>query len=464
MILFLININDRKNFAIRGYDTETIDFAMLHSMGNEGFMRKRRFLLLAIFLMIIWTGILFTGIQRQYHVLKDIEKKCVNMVIQLGFSNVSYLQGNSPDNGSPWCERVALLQYINSQKMGDGAVAVMGIQNAGSSVASGAGTEIVTGPLDEVENITVFNNGSFDITAYNRVIKILKPETQTAQNAEQNPSDNTGTTEASAELKDNMQKIQELKKNRNRSYLLKNFYIVDSSTSIDKKIFQPEKLLSYDVAMKQNEEPQILIYHTHGASEAFVDSKAGVKNESIIGVGEELANILTKEYGYHVIHDETEYDKVNGSIDRNKAYNQSYDGVSKTLQKYPGIQVTIDLHRDGVGNKVQRLTTINGKRTAQVMFFNGLSRNSKGDIAYLHNDNLQANLAFSLQMKLTCMENYPDFAKPIYLKNYRYNLHLKERALLIELGNENNTLQEAKNAMEPLAKVLHQVLSGESNS
>lgn len=74
-------------------------------------------------------------------------------------------------------------------------------------------------------------------------------------------------------------------------------------------------------------------------------------------------------------------------------------------------------------------------------------------IAYLHNDNLQANLAFSLQMKIACMKTYPGFAKPIYLKNYRYNLHMKQRSLLIELGNENNTVEEAKNAMTPLADV-----------
>lgn len=131
------------------------------------------------------------------------------------------------------------------------------------------------------------------------------------------------------------------------------------------------------------------------------------------------------------------------------------------MEEYPSIQVVIDLHRDGVGNSVQRLTTIDGKRTAQVMFFNGLSRNASGNIDYLYNKNLQSNLAFSLQMKLKCMENYPDFARPVYLKGYRYNMHLRERYLLIELGNENNTLQEAKNAMDPLAKVLDQVLTGE---
>ena len=196
--------------------------------------------------------------------------------------------------------------------------------------------------------------------------------------------------------------------------------------------------------IKKKKTPQILIYHTHAASEQFANSRANKDEDSIVGVGEELAQILTRKYGYHVIHDETKYDMVKGSIDRNKAYNQSGDGVKRLLQKYPDIQVIIDLHRDGVGNKVHRLTSIRGKRTAQVMFFNGLSRNQKGNIAYLHNDNLQANLAFSLQMKIACMKTYPGFAKPIYLKNYRYNLHMKQRSLLIELGNEKGMVAFCK--------------------
>mgnify|MGYP001042662087 FL=1 len=242
---------------------------------------------------------------------------------------------------------------------------------------------------------------------------------------------------------------------------MKNFYITDSSTSIDNSVFNVGKLLSKDVTLKKSQEPQILIFHTHGGSEAFIDSKKGRKQESIIGVGSRLAYLLREKYGYNVIHDTTEYDKINGSIDRSKAYNKAAESISKTLEEYPSIQVVIDLHRDGVGNSVQRLTTIDGKRTAQVMFFNGLSRNASGNIDYLYNKNLQSNLAFSLQMKLKCMENYPDFARPVYLKGYRYNMHLRERYLLIELGNENNTLQEAKNAMDPLAKVLDQVLTGE---
>lgn len=229
---------------------------------------------------------------------------------------------------------------------------------------------------------------------------------------------------------------------------------------MDNHVFQVKKLVEMDLTLKKESKPQILIFHTHGASEAFIDSKAGRKEDSIIGVGNVLAEILSEEYGYQVLHDKTEYDRINGSIDRNKAYNNAYNGLQKTLKKYPSIQIIIDLHRDGVGNKVQRTTRIAGKRTAQVMFFNGLSRNSSGNIAYLHNDNLQGNLAFSLQLKMECMKRFEDFARPVYLKGYRYNMHLRKRYTLIELGNENNTVQEAKNAMAPLAMALDAVLTG----
>ena len=254
--------------------------------------------------------------------------------------------------------------------------------------------------------------------------------------------------------------IKRLKKSKSRSYLLKNFYIVDSSTSIDNSIFNTGKLLNMDLSIKKSKKPQILIFHTHGASEAFADSRKNKKSDSIIGVGEYLSKILREKYGYNVIHDRTPYDMINGRIDRNKAYNNAGNSIKKTLKKYPSIQVVIDLHRDGVGNSVHRTTVINGKKTAQVMFFNGLSRNASGDINYLHNPNLQANLAFSLQMKIKCMEKYKNFAKPVYLKGYRYNMHLKKRYLLIELGNENNKVSEAKNAMKPLADVLNSVLIG----
>jgi stage II sporulation protein P len=254
--------------------------------------------------------------------------------------------------------------------------------------------------------------------------------------------------------------IEELKETKDTDFLLKNFYIVDSTTSVDKEIFQVEKLLKKDMTMKKEEEAQILIFHTHGGSENFSDSRENEKEDSVIGVGEVLAKEL-RTLGYTVIHDTTEYDKIDGSIDRNKAYAQSLKGVQSQLKKYPSIEVIIDLHRDGVAGNKKRVTEIDGKKTATLMMFNGLSRSKTGEIAYLKNENLQANLAFSLQLRLKAMELYPTLTTANYLKGYRYNMHLCEKFLLIELGNQNSTVSEAKNAMEPFAKVLSEVLEGE---
>lgn len=254
--------------------------------------------------------------------------------------------------------------------------------------------------------------------------------------------------------------VEQLRESKDVDFLWKNFYIVDSTTSVTKKQFDVNKLLSQNMKLKKKEgKKQILIYHTHGASETFQNSRKNVVEDTVVGVGTELAKELEKR-GYSVYHDTKQYDRINGKIDRSLAYNESLAGIQKIRSENPDIKVMIDLHRDSVGKGKHTYTTIQGKKCAIVMFFNGMSRNRSRDISYLYNPNLLGNLAFSLQLKCKAMEYYDGFTKPIYLKGYRYNLHLEPRSLLIELGNENNTIEEAKNASAPLADVLDKVLSG----
>ena len=125
----------------------------------------------------------------------------------------------------------------------------------------------------------------------------------------------------------------------------------------------------------------------------------------------------------------------------------------------------IDLHRDGLNENTHLVTNINGKPTAKIMFFNGVSRTvANGELEYLANPNRQANLAFSLQLYLEGTADYPDFLRRTYIKGYQYNLDRRPKATLIEVGGQTNTLEEARNAMEPLAYILHRVLSGESRN
>ncbi len=256
--------------------------------------------------------------------------------------------------------------------------------------------------------------------------------------------------------------LEGFSKDHSTKYLLKNFYIVDSTTSVKPSLFNVEKMLArnFKIDKSQSNTPQILIYHTHAASEGFSDSRQGDIDDGIISVGNDLTKILTETYGYNVYHDKTPYDMINGKIDRSAAYAKALPALKQKLAEYPSIKLIIDLHRDGVGSNDKSLTIVNGEKTARAMFFNGLSRNSVHKIKYLKNDYLFGNLSFSLQLKLKAMELYPDFTKPIYLKGYRYNLHLMPRSLLIELGNQNNTVQEARNAAAPLADIIDAVLSG----
>ncbi len=243
------------------------------------------------------------------------------------------------------------------------------------------------------------------------------------------------------------------------SFLIRNFYIVDPATKVTDGLFDAEKLLGEDLKISQrNDKPQILIYHTH-SQETYIDSREKEKADTVVGVGSYLTQILEDNYGYNVIHDTTCYDIIDGKLERSKAYNMAKDGVQTILDDNPTIEVIIDLHRDGAENR--RTTVINGKETAQIMLFNGLSRDQNGPIAYLENPYIQDNLALSLQMQLKAIELYPGLFYKNYLNCYRYNMHLKPKCILMELGTNKNTLESAKNAMEPFAKVLNAVLQGE---
>lgn len=242
-------------------------------------------------------------------------------------------------------------------------------------------------------------------------------------------------------------------------FLVSHFYTVENNTTITADDLNAEALLAKDMSIdKDTDGPQILIYHTH-SQEGFVDSVPGDNSTTIVGVGEYLTQLL-REKGYDVMHVTSVYDLVDGKLDRNEAYSKAQEEISAILAENPSIQSVIDLHRDGVAEGTHLVTEIDGKPAARFMFFNGLSRTKKnGPIDYLYNPYIQDNLALTLQLKLVCEQYYPGLSRNIYLKSLRYNLHLSDKALLIECGAQTNTLQEMLNTMEPLSDVLDKVFN-----
>ena len=305
-------------------------------------------------------------------------------------------------------------------------------------------------------NDTVPDNDAFEEETMNtqgtEVLEETLPETM--------PADENGETQAEVSalplnsgLPAPAGMVYSLEQLQDFGFLKDNFYYVHNSTTVTPEQLNAEKLLGKNLSIqKDSSVPQILIYHTH-AYEAFADSVEGGEDMTIVGAGNYLVELLTNVYGYNVIHDTTLYHY-------NDAYSEACEHISDVLAENPTVQLTIDLHRDAANEGTRLVTEVNGKQTARIMFFNGMCQTVDGPLDYVSNPYLESNLALSLQMKLLAEEYYPGFTRKNFLKAYRYNQHLMERSMLIEAGANTNTYGEVKNAMEPLAALLNEVLSG----
>jgi stage II sporulation protein P len=260
---------------------------------------------------------------------------------------------------------------------------------------------------------------------------------------------------------------QDVEKLRDFEYLTRQFFMSDANTGLLPSDINVDAFMQADLTIDMAEPgPKILIFHTH-STEMFSDSiiretaYATDPMEGVMGVGRELAKILTERYGIEVLHHTGRYDIVNGKAQISGAYERMETPLRQLLEDNPSIQLAIDLHRDGLREGVPpMLTDINGNPAARIMFVNGLSRTRRGDVSapvpWLENPYVTENLNLSFRMQLHANELYPGFTRKVYLKPYRYSLHLLPKTLLVEVGAQNNTKQEAYNAMAPLAEILAQ--------
>lgn len=271
-------------------------------------------------------------------------------------------------------------------------------------------------------------------------------------------AENTAATGAFVPMQTPVAKYTEQQLN-DPAFIKTTFYAEDPTTQIRTDQLQYNTLMGFDAALKQDSSNvQILVYHTH-SQEAYIDSIPGDTSTSIVGVGEHLCDILRTQYGFNVLHHTGEYDVES----RDNAYSNAMVGLDKVLAENPTIEVMIDLHRDQTNPDTKLVTTIQDRPTARFMFFNGLCyTRALGALNNLPNPYVQDNLSFAFQMQLAAEEYYPGLTRRIYLKGYRYNLHYRPKSLLIELGSQTNTVEEAMNACDPMAHIIAMVLNGEN--
>lgn len=213
--------------------------------------------------------------------------------------------------------------------------------------------------------------------------------------------------------------------------------------------------------IKENDEPQVLILHTH-ATETYLptDSEYYTENytsrttdndKNMVKIGKIVAEKLNDQ-GIKTLHasEHHDYPQYNGS------YSRSAETICDYLEKYPSIKVVIDLHRDALssnGDKVKLVTEVNGKKAAQVMIVMG---SGTGGVENFPEWKENLKLAVKLQQKLE--KNYPALARPLSLVSKNYNESLTTGSMLIEMGTDANSLEEACYSAELLANCLCELL------
>ncbi|MCL2404763.1 MAG: stage II sporulation protein P [Defluviitaleaceae bacterium] len=246
-------------------------------------------------------------------------------------------------------------------------------------------------------------------------------------------------------------------------YLVNNIFLVDRYTTLFPSDIDTGAFLQADLTIDTTVAgPQVLIFHTH-SQERFIDSNPLDPMDGVVGVGRVLAEILEETYGISVLHSTHQFDVVDGRPRRQGAYERMEPVIRQVLEDNPSIQMVIDIHRDGVReNAGPFITYINNQRTARIMFFNGLSRQNRGGqvtaVPWLPNPYLRDNLNLSFQLQLAANQLYPGFARRVYLREFRYSLHMMPMSMFVEVGNQYNTFAEAVRAMEPMASIIAAVI------
>ena len=219
--------------------------------------------------------------------------------------------------------------------------------------------------------------------------------------------------------------------------------------------------LPFDI--EDNRTVQVLVYHTH-TCESYLDDDSGVyyddfyprstdPDKGVMAVGEALVNAL-KQRGIGAVHDTTlhDYPSYEGS------YARSWETICEYKEKYPTIKITIDLHRDAMtsqdGTKYKPTFELEGEKAAQIMIMSG--HDTEGGF-----DFWDENLIFAMKLQKQCEDMYPGMTRPLNFGEFTYNMNFNNGSLLIEVGTDGNTAEEACRSGTYLGEALAELLIGE---
>ncbi|MDE7290023.1 MAG: stage II sporulation protein P [Oscillospiraceae bacterium] len=237
---------------------------------------------------------------------------------------------------------------------------------------------------------------------------------------------------------------------------------VRNVTSLPNNTLLEESRLAPDFEIEKNNEPQVLIMHTH-ATESYepyerdfydssFNSRTTDPNMNMAAVGDAIAEQL-EAAGITVLHDTTMHDYPS----YNDSYDRSRETVQKILEENPSIKIVLDIHRDAIeresGERIAPVAEIDGKNAAQVMIISGCDDGTMGMPNYLKN----FRFASLLQQQLE--SDYQGLTRPILFDYRKYNQDLTTGSILIEVGGHANSVDQAVYSGELIGKSLAKALT-----
>lgn len=259
----------------------------------------------------------------------------------------------------------------------------------------------------------------------------------------------------------NKTKIKEIEKKVEEPKLTSESITIDKGITVSNNTnysVNPVEFMNKSLSFKLNNDgPQVLIMHTH-TTESFSDKTYNKgapdrnldESKNITAVGMAMKRVFT-ENGIEVVHDKTVHDYPS----YNSAYQSAAATINKNLAQYKSIKVVLDVHRDGItrddGTKVKLVTDLNGEKTAQIMLVVGTDTN-------LPHEKWQENFKFASKIQAKGVEMYPSLMRPIDLRKERFNEQLTTGSIIIEVGSNGNTMEEAVRGGERIAEIISAVL------
>ncbi len=206
--------------------------------------------------------------------------------------------------------------------------------------------------------------------------------------------------------------------------------------------------------------PQVLVVHTHTTECYDGDAMSGETErttddaKNVVAVGDAICQTL-EEYGIKTYHDTTyhDYPSYQG------AYTRTLTTITNRLAENPSVKMVLDVHRDAFiysdGSKLKVSCEQNGVPTAKVMLVCG------SDSMGLEHKNWRENLKLAAKIQNAAEIMYPGLMRPVNLRTERFNMHMSDGSLLIEVGSNGNTLDEAKAGGRDVARAIAAVLKNQ---